>query len=159
LTQPKNSRNHATVTDISGVEARLRILEDRQEILQSLVDYGELLDARDLDAWAELWAEDGEFEMSTGRVARGRERIKEMLGAVMAKSEQRVVHLEVNPRISLDGDRATSTMLYGVGRTEPDGLTRVVWFGHHYSRHVRTPAGWKIAHRRNTVDLPETGHP
>jgi 3-phenylpropionate/cinnamic acid dioxygenase small subunit len=142
-----------------SLEARVRRLEDHQEILQSLIDYGELLDARDLDAWAGLWAEDGEFEMSTGRIAKGRQAIKDMLAAVMAASTQAVLHMEINPRISVTGDEARSTMLYAVARTQQDGLTRVVWLGHHHSRHVRTADGWKISYRRNTVDLPETGHP
>ncbi len=142
-----------------SLEERVRLLEDREEIRQSLIDYGELLDARDLDAWAELWAQDGEFEMSSGRTALGRTAIREMLAAVMAKNPPAVVHMEINPRVTVDGDTARSTALYGVGRTQDDGLTRVIWFGHHHSRHIRTPDGWKIHHRRNTVDLPETGHP
>jgi uncharacterized protein (TIGR02246 family) len=142
-----------------SLEARIQRLEDHLEIQQSLVDYGELLDARDLETWAQLWSDDGEFVMSTGRVARGRQAIKEMLGSVMQKSTQSVVHLEMNSRITIDADTATSTMLYGVARTQDDGLTRVVWLGHHHSRHVRTADGWKISHRRNTVDLPESGHP
>ncbi len=142
-----------------SLEDRVRRLEDRQEILQSLIDYGELLDTRDLDAWAELWAEDGEFEMSTGRLARGRQSIKDMLAAVIAGSTESVLHLEINPRITLDGDQASSTMLYAVAKTQDDGLTRVIFLGHHHSRHVRTADGWKISYRRNVVDLPETGHP
>jgi uncharacterized protein (TIGR02246 family) len=159
LTELRNWDQLGRVRSNESLEARVRRLEDHQEILQSLVDYGELLDAHDLDAWAELWAVDGEFEMSSGKVARGRAAIKEMLGAVLASATQSVLHLEMNHRISIDGDAASSTMLYGVARTQDDGLTRVIWLGHHYSRHVRTPDGWRIAHRRNTVDLPETGHP
>jgi hypothetical protein len=147
------------VGDDDSLETRLRRLEDHQEILQSLIDYGELLDARDLDSWGELWSDDGEFEMSTGTTARGRRAIVGMLRSVMRRSAQSVLHLEINPRITIDGDTARSTMLYGVARTQDDGLTRLVWLGHHHSRHVRTPAGWKISYRRNTVDLPETGHP
>jgi 3-phenylpropionate/cinnamic acid dioxygenase small subunit len=146
-------------TATETLEARLRRLEDREEIRQSLIDYGELLDLRDLDGWADLWAPDGEFEMSTGRVAKGRAAIKDMLGAVIAQAAQPVLHMEINPRITLDGDQASSTVLFAVARTQDDGLTRVVMLGHHHSRHVRTPDGWKISYRRNTVDLPETGHP
>jgi hypothetical protein len=97
--------------------------------------------------------------MSTGRIAKGRQAIKDMLGAVIASSTQSVLHLEINPRITLNGDQASSTMLDAVARTQDDGLTRVIWLGHHHSRHVRTADGWKIRYRRNTVDLPETGHP
>jgi 3-phenylpropionate/cinnamic acid dioxygenase small subunit len=159
LTELRKRDQHGGVRSDESLEARVRRLEDHQEILQSLIDYGELLDARDLDAWAQLWASDGEFEMSTGKVAKGRAAIREMLGAVVAQSPQSVLHMELNPRITIEGDRARSTMMFGVARTQDDGLTRVVWFGHHESRHVRTPDGWKIAHRRNTVELPETGHP
>jgi hypothetical protein len=97
--------------------------------------------------------------MSTGRTAHGRAAIKEMLTAVMRGNPPAVIHMEMNARITLDGDTAHSTMLYAVARTQDDGLTRVIWLGHHHSDHVRTPAGWKISYRRNTVDLPETGHP
>jgi len=149
----------ATVPAKESLEDRVRRLEDRQEILQSLIDYGELLDTRDLDAWAELWAQDGEFEMSTGRLAKGRQAIKDMLAAVIASSTESVLHMEINPRITLDGDQASSTMLYAVAKTQDDGLTRVIFLGHHHSRHVRTADGWKISYRRNVVNLPETGHP
>jgi ketosteroid isomerase-like protein len=142
-----------------SLEARVQRLEDHQQILQSLIDYGELLDLRDLDAWAELWALDGEFEMSTGRLATGRAAIKDMLGAILATNPEPVMHLEINPRIAIDGDAASSTMMFGVARTQDDGLTRLVWCGHHHSRHARTPDGWKITYRRNAVDLPESGHP
>src|ERR1700748_1908068 len=109
----QESTAQASTAPASGsLEERIRRLEDRQEILQSLVDYGELLDTRDLDAWAELWAEDGEFEMSTGRLAKGRQAIKDMLAAVIAGSTESVLHMEINPRITLDGDQASSTMLY-----------------------------------------------
>jgi uncharacterized protein (TIGR02246 family) len=159
LTELRKHVQHDGVRSDEDLETRIRRLEDHQEILQSLIDYGELLDARDLDAWADLWADDGEFEMSTGKVATGRAAIRDMLAAIVAQSPQAVLHLETNPRISIDGDAARSTMMYGVARTQDDGLTRMIWFGHHVSRHVRTSDGWKIAHRRNTVDLPETGHP
>jgi uncharacterized protein (TIGR02246 family) len=147
------------VNDMATLEARLQRLEDLQEITQLLVDYGELLDLRDLDGFAALWADDAEFVMSTGRTAKGRQAIRDMLAEIMAKSPNAVLHLESNPRITLDGDRATSTMMYAVASTQDDGLARVTMLGHHFSEHVRTADGWKIQRRENVVDLPETGHP
>jgi uncharacterized protein (TIGR02246 family) len=144
---------------VTTIEERLQRLEDIQEITQSLVDYGELLDLRDLDAFAELWTEDAEFVMSTGRTAQGRSSIREMLAAVMANSPAAAMHLETNPRVVLDGDRATSTIMYAVAFTQDDGLARITMLGHHHSEHVRTPDGWKIGRRRNVIDLPESGHP
>lgn len=134
-------------------------LEDLQEITQLLVDYGELLDLRDLDGFAELWAEDAEFVMSTGRSARGRAAIRAMLAAVMARSPAAARHIETNPRITLDGDRARSTTMYSVAFTQDDGLARVTMVGHHHDELVRTGDGWRLHRRWNVVDLPETGHP
>ena len=142
-----------------SLEARLQRLEDLQEISQLLIDYGEFLDLRDLDSFAQLWAEDAEFLMSTGRSANGREAIREMLSEVMARSTGHAMHLETNPRIKLDGDRATATIMFAVAFTQPDGQARVTMLGHHHDELVRTDDGWKIGRRRNVVDLPETGHP
>ena len=142
-----------------NLERRLQRLEDLQEITQLLVDYGELLDLRDLDGFAALWTEDAEFVMSTGLTAVGRAAIREMLGGVMARSPKSAMHIETNPRIQLHGDQATSTIMYAVAFTQPDGLARVTMLGHHHDDLVRTSDGWRIQRRRNVVNLPETGHP
>jgi uncharacterized protein (TIGR02246 family) len=143
----------------TNFEARLQRLEDLQEITQLLIDYGEYLDLRDLDAFERLWAEDAEFLMSSGRSARGRGAIREMLAEVMAQNAGHAMHMETNPRIALDGDTASSTVMFAVGFTQDDGKARVTMLGHHHDQLVRTGDGWKIRHRRNVVDLPETGHP
>jgi uncharacterized protein (TIGR02246 family) len=147
------------MTTVSKLEDRLRRLEDLQEITQLLIDYGELLDLRDLDSFAQLWAEDAEFLMSTGRSARGREAIRDMLADVMARNPRSAMHMETNPRVRVDGDRATSTIMYAVAFTQEDGMARVTMLGHHHDELVRTVEGWRIKRRRNVVELPETGHP
>jgi uncharacterized protein (TIGR02246 family) len=147
------------VNDMATLEARLQRLEDLQEITQLLVDYGELLDLRDLDGFAALWADDAEFVMSTGRTAQGRDAIRAMLADTMARSTQIVRHLEANARVTLDGDRATATTMFAVASTQDDGLARVTMFGHHHDELVRTDEGWRLWRRHNVVDLPETGHP
>src|SRR5260370_37182653 len=43
------------------IEARLRRLEDREQIRQLIQEYGRHLDARDLVAYGRLFAEDGEW--------------------------------------------------------------------------------------------------
>ena len=141
------------------LEARLQRLEDLQEINQILIDYGEFLDRRDLDSFALLWTDDAELQMSTGRSAKSRRAIREMLADVMERSPGAAMHIETNPRITLDGDQATSTIMFAVAFTQPDGMARVTMLGHHHDKLVRTVDGWKIQHRHNVVDLPETGHP
>ena len=44
--------------------------------------------------------------MSSGRSAKGKDAIRGMLAEIMERSPRRVAHLETNPRVTLDGDRA-----------------------------------------------------
>ena len=54
-----------------SIEARLQRLEDLQAINQLFIDYGEHLDAGDFDAYAELFAEDGEVLLGDIILAHG----------------------------------------------------------------------------------------
>ena len=85
--------------------------------------------------------------------------VRAMLAESMERSPRRVAHLETNPRVMLDGDRASATTMFSVASTQEDGMARVTMLGHHHDELVRTEAGWRIQRRRNVVDLPETGHP
>jgi len=51
-----------------SIEARLQLLEDKEEIRTLLLDYGRTLDARDLKAYSELFAKDGEWIGGFGSV-------------------------------------------------------------------------------------------
>ena len=57
------------------IETRLRRLEDLQAIGQLFIDYGQYLDAGDLDAYVSLFAEDGEVRLGPLGKARGRDAI------------------------------------------------------------------------------------
>ena len=64
-----------TVSDtIERLDARVRRLEDVQAIHQLFIDHGEHLDAGDFDAFAELFAEDGEVLLGPLGRAKGRAR-------------------------------------------------------------------------------------
>jgi hypothetical protein len=63
-------------------------------------------------------------------------------------------HIVSSPRIALDGDRATSTVMWSVASLAPDGLARVSMVGHHVDDLVRTDEGWRFRRRRGVVNLP-----
>ena len=63
--------------------ARLRRLEDLEQISQLFIDYKIVLDRQDFAAYADLFAEDGEFVASPHRAERkGRAAIKAMVEAM-----------------------------------------------------------------------------
>ena len=96
------------------IEARVRRLEDLLEIQQLFVDYGRHLDAHDFDAYAALFAETGEVLLGPLGRAKGRDEIKALMQRVMGAMASSNYHLVTNPTITLDGDRAHSTVMWSV---------------------------------------------
>ena len=55
-------------TDDNALEARVKHLEDLQEIRTVLTNYGRFLDARDFSSYSRLFAKDGEWIGGLGKV-------------------------------------------------------------------------------------------
>ena len=55
-------------TDENALEARVKHLEDLQEIRTVLTTYGRFLDARDFSSYSRLFAKDGEWIGGLGKV-------------------------------------------------------------------------------------------
>jgi uncharacterized protein (TIGR02246 family) len=137
------------------LEARVQRLEDLLAIHQLFVDYGQYLDAGDIDAYAALFAEDGEVLLGPLGRAQGRENIK----ALMTKALRGVVgnsfHLITSPMVTLDGDRASSTVMWTVIGRDANGAPELTMLGRHSDILVRQPDGWKFRQRKGFIDLPQ----
>ena len=110
-------------TVLADAGARLRRLEDLEQIRRLFMEYKVVLDRQDFAAYADLFAEDGEFVAGPG-VAKGRAAIREMVEAMPAsgllgRDPGDDYHVIVNPLIELDPDdpdraHAELTWLYVV---------------------------------------------
>lgn len=137
-----------------SVEARLQRLEDLQAIQQLFVDYGEHLDAGDFDSYSRLFADDGEVLLGPMGRAQGPAAIKELMERQLADHVGTTFHLITSPRISLDGDAATATVMWTVLAANDDGPPTVTMVGHHLDRLVRVDGKWRFKRRRGTMNLP-----
>jgi hypothetical protein len=72
-----------------ALEARLARLEDLMEIHQLFVDYGRYLDAGDFDAYAELFADDGEVLLGPMGRAKGPAGARGARVAIVARPRRR----------------------------------------------------------------------
>jgi hypothetical protein len=63
-------------------------------------------------------------------------------------------HIVSSPRVTLDGDSATATVMWSVAVTGEDGMARLSMVGHHLDVLTRTPEGWKIQRRKGVMNLP-----
>jgi uncharacterized protein (TIGR02246 family) len=135
------------------LEARVQRLEDLLAIQQLFVDYGNHLDAQDLDSYAALFADDGEVLLGPLGRAKGRDEIKALMAKAMGPGSGSF-HLVTNPMITLDGDRASSVVMWTVVARDDKGAPKLTMLGRHVDELVRTPEGWRFARRKGYIDLP-----
>ena len=137
-----------------SLEARVQRLEDLLAINQLFIDYGEHLDAGDFDAYAQLFAEDGEVRLGPMGKATGRDAIKELMVRQLSANVGTTFHIISSPRVTLDGDSATATVMWSVAVTGDDGLARLSMVGHHIDVLTRTSEGWRFQRRKGVMNLP-----
>lgn len=96
--------------DLEALVRRLEVMEDKWEILHLLATYGPAVDSGSADAVAELWLDDGVYDVDSGMLD-GQEDIREMVysdqhqGFIMNGS----AHMMSVPRIEVTADRAVVT--------------------------------------------------
>jgi uncharacterized protein (TIGR02246 family) len=141
------------------IEERLRKLEDREEIRQLNQDYRRHLDARDLDAYSQLFAEDGEW---LGRTGYGRgpasiaAMLKERLPANPGPPGPTSWHLVTEPQIELHGDRATGTVTWALVQRSQRDTPVLKLLGHYDDTYVREHGRWRYGRRVAHIDIPRS---
>jgi uncharacterized protein (TIGR02246 family) len=137
-----------------SIEDRVQRLEDLLEIHQLFVDYGLALDAGDFDTYASLFAKDGEVMIGPMGRAKGRDEIRELMSGMLAGGVGSSYHIISSPQVQLEGDTATSQVMWSVVNVADDGQARLTMIGRHKDDLVREDGRWKIARRRGFVDIP-----
>lgn len=133
--------------------ARVRRLEDLLAIHQLFIDYGRYLDAGDVDAYASLFAEDGEVLLGPLGRAKGRAAIRELMSKALGQPGSSY-HIISSPQVALDGERATSSAMWTVIARGPQGAPAVTMIGRHVDELRRERDGWRFVRRKGYVDLP-----
>jgi len=140
--------------DVMSTEERLRRLEDQLEIQRLVNEYGRLLDQRNFVAFAQLFAEDGEILLGPLARATGPTEIQRAMEAAVPGEPGDDIHIIGTPMIELDGDTATSEVMWTVLRRGPDGSPLLSMVGRHRDTLVRNGNQWRIKRRRGFVDIP-----
>jgi hypothetical protein len=148
-------------TETAGTTAADDDTAALEQIRQLFMDYKRVLDGKDFGAYAELFADDGEFIAIEGG-ARGRAAIEAMVAAMpgtelLAASVGDDFHLVLNPQIQLDPAdanraRAQSTWAYVV--KGDDGQPVLAKLGHYDDELVRERGRWRFLRREAPMDIP-----
>jgi uncharacterized protein (TIGR02246 family) len=136
-------------------EARLQRLEDLMEIHQLFIDYGMHLDSGDFDAYAALFATDGEVLMGPLGRAVGPTAIKELMTKAIGDKVGSTFHVISSPMVQLSGDTATSKVMWTV-ISGVANQAELMAIGHHRDELVREDGRWRFKKRRGYFDIPST---
>ena len=105
-------------------------------------------DGRAVD-WAGCFTDDAVFEVVGRLRLEGASALREFAAAAPYGS----VHITTDHVIEIDGDRALQTCtLISARRSEDRGPVAFGGTGRYTDELVRTPAGWRFAHRSCTLD-------
>ena len=154
-----NDVPEASAQKRGSVEARLRQLEDREEIRQLLMDYGRYLDQRDFAAFSQLFAEkDGEWIGGMGK-AKSPLSIRKLMEDTIGKDTNKAIvapnyHLFTNEIIQVNGDKAKATTKW-IFVVQGDGARpQMFYLGHYEDSLVRENGRWKFFQRVVHGDIP-----
>lgn len=137
---------------VNGLLERVRQLEDQIEIMQLVAQYGPSVDSGSGDATAELWTEDGIYDVASLLRLSGRDEIADMVHgpAHQGLIQNGCAHVLTAPHVVVEGDeacgRSYSLNIRWDAATDRFWVARVsanTW------RWVRTEKGWRTAERNN----------
>jgi len=139
--------------------ARIKRLEDIQEIQTLLLDYGRTLDARDFKAYSLLFARDGVWSGGMGTV-QGPAAIQGFMEkAIPGPNAVHNFHILSNFVIDVTGDKATAWSRWMFMVPGPNNTAVAAQSGRYDDTLVREDGRWKFKRREASNDIPAGGPP
>ncbi len=133
---------------------RLQRLEDLEEIRQLFVDYGHHLDSGNFAAYGGLFADEGEVLLGPVGRAKGPAAIEALMSKTMEGAWGSSFHIVSNPIIELDGDRATTEVMWTVVARDAKDEATVTMLGRHRDTLIREGGRWRFLRRQGFIDVP-----
>ena len=144
--------------ELSDLEARVRVLEAKEEIRNLLQEYRRTLDIRDMRAFSALFASNGSWTGASGS-ATGPDGIYEMLTGVLPDNPpapgSTLWHLITDPKIEVDGDRAKASSLWMHVRRGEDDTPLLPTLGSYEDDLVREDGRWRFQLRSVSRLIPD----
>jgi SnoaL-like domain len=152
----KVKRKPAARTSTSA--ARIRALEDREQIRELAATYCFLVDDGQFDELVErCFTEDAccDFRGADGgmppSVSRGRAELRNFFALVVPAALREMAHTTHNHRIALDGDRATGDCYFELTAVDRASGQPVVGAGRYFDRYRRSAGAWRFEARNARI--------
>jgi len=126
-------------------------LADRSEIMDTLIRYADAIDTKQFDRLADVFTPDARVDYtSSGGIAGEYPEIRRWLEVALTPFRH-YLHALANTTFRIEGDTAHTRTYFLNPMAYPleDGSDHTFTvYGYYVDRLVRTPAGWRIAERR-----------
>lgn len=144
--------------DAQSTIALVQQLRDIEDVRNVLINYGRLLDARDLEGYANLFARDGEWSGGFGDGKGGPAGILAFMKAHIGPPSSAVppasYHVMTNFLIDVHGNTATAWSRWTFMSVDRENKPVVSQGGHYDDSLVREDGAWKIKRRVVTREVP-----
>jgi hypothetical protein len=146
----------ALADDLESLAARVRVLEDREDIRALILAYGRAHDHRDYRSFANLFAANGEWIGGLGS-ARGPDAIFALLDETIGHNPlpegSGTFHVMTNEQIEIDGNQASATTKWLYITPADDDSPRLTYLGHYDDQYIREHGEWKFLRRQSFSDI------
>ena len=135
---------------MATIEERLKVLEDKREILRTLHAYAHCLDYGDEEGFLDCWTEDAHLGWSIfPQPLKGHAHIREGFRVHTHAPDAWHKHMLAEPQITLAGDRATvSSYFFRLDPYQSTGGPEIYAFGRYLDKLVRCKDGrWRFSER------------
>jgi len=154
VTVQAQQRRQAAMT-IEALTAKVKNLEDVQQISAVLIDYGRALDARDFRAYSALFAKDGSWSGGLGSVSGGPQAIYDFMTSRIGGGGPigfgPTYHIMSSFKIDVNGDTATASSRWAFVTAARGPGIQVA--GRYEDVLIREDGLWKLRSRRALNDL------
>lgn len=136
---------------LEKLESEVRRLRDERDLVQLMASYGPAVDAGASQLAADLWIEDGRYEVDVDSWA-GRSEIAAM---IEASPHQQILrrgcgHITTSPRLEISDDAAIATC-HSILLVRKDHVYQVWRVSANRWEFERTREGWRVKTRTNRV--------
>lgn len=141
------------MTELAALAARVQLLEDTLAIMNIVSGYGPAVDSGSAEAVADIWTEDGVYDVDTGAM-HGHAELEAMVRSTNHQSyiHGGSAHLVGPPHIKIDGDTAVATCHSQlVLRDTEKGVNRVARITANRWEFARIDGAWKVTLRTNRL--------
>jgi hypothetical protein len=148
--QSEASAQKGPSTPVS-LEARLKALEDKEEIHAVMMEYGRTLDNRDFAGFAALFSREAEYGGARGALQKGPAAIRAYLEMQLARNAApqpgRDYHFFYNETIQVNGDTATALSKGAFYVTNEARKLETGSAVNYHDEFIREDAKWKFKKR------------